>query len=95
VATAWAEDGTIEAIEHPGERLILGVQWHAEGLRAHAPLFDLLVDAAAGAGAGERDAEPRAVAAAGRPAEATSLTPSRRATRARRMTKSQRLAEAG
>jgi putative glutamine amidotransferase len=59
VATAWAEDGTIEAIEQPGERLILGVQWHAEGLRAHAPLFDLLVDAAAGA------AEPRRLAAAG------------------------------
>jgi putative glutamine amidotransferase len=48
-ATAWAEDGTIEAIEEPGERLVLGVQWHAEGLRAHDPLFELLVAAAAGA----------------------------------------------
>jgi putative glutamine amidotransferase len=47
VATAWAPDGTIEAIEQPGPRLVLGVQWHAEGLRAHAPLFELLVDAAA------------------------------------------------
>jgi putative glutamine amidotransferase len=47
--TAWAEDGTIEAIEDPGERLVLGVQWHAEGLEAHAPLFDLLIAAAAGA----------------------------------------------
>jgi putative glutamine amidotransferase len=49
VATAWAQDGTIEAIEDPGRRLILGVQWHAEGLLAHAPLFDLLIAAAAGA----------------------------------------------
>jgi putative glutamine amidotransferase len=48
VTTAWAEDGTIEAIEEPGERLVLGVQWHAEGLRAHAPLFEALIDAAAG-----------------------------------------------
>ena len=48
VATAWAEDGTIEAIEEPGERLVLGVQWHAEGLRAHDPLFELLIAAASG-----------------------------------------------
>jgi putative glutamine amidotransferase len=49
VATAWAEDGTIEAIEEPSERLVLGVQWHAEGLRAHDPLFELLIAAASGA----------------------------------------------
>ena len=49
VATAWAPDGTIEAVEEPGARLVMGVQWHAEGLRAHKPLFDLLVDAAEGA----------------------------------------------
>ena len=48
-ATAWAVDGTIEAIEEPGERLVLGVQWHAEGLQAHDPLFELLIAAAAGA----------------------------------------------
>jgi putative glutamine amidotransferase len=47
-ATAWAPDGTIEAVEGPGGRLVLGVQWHAEGLEAHGPLFDLLVSAAAG-----------------------------------------------
>ncbi|HET6867107.1 MAG TPA: gamma-glutamyl-gamma-aminobutyrate hydrolase family protein [Solirubrobacteraceae bacterium] len=47
-ATAWAEDGTIEAIEEPGERLVLGVQWHAEGLQAHDPLFESLIAAAAG-----------------------------------------------
>ena len=48
VATAWAPDGTIEAVECPGGRLVLGVQWHAEGLEAHGPLFELLVSAAAG-----------------------------------------------
>jgi putative glutamine amidotransferase len=48
-ATAWAVDGTIEAIEEPGERLVLGVQWHAEGLQSHDPLFELLIAAAAGA----------------------------------------------
>lgn len=29
-ATAWAEDGTIEAIEEHGERFAVGVQWHPE-----------------------------------------------------------------
>jgi putative glutamine amidotransferase len=62
VATAWAQDGTIEAIEDPGDRLVLGVQWHAEGLLAHAPLFELLVAAAAGA---DEVAEPRRLARAG------------------------------
>jgi putative glutamine amidotransferase len=93
VATAWAEDGTIEAIEHPGERLILGVQWHAEGLRAHSPLFDLLVEAAAGAE--QRVGEPRAVAMAAHPTEPRRLTPSRPAARRRRAGSPQRLAEAG
>jgi putative glutamine amidotransferase len=90
VATAWAEDGTIEAIEHPGERLILGVQWHAEGLRAHAPLFDLLVQAAAGAE--ERVDAPRAVAAR---ATKRRLTPAGRAARGRRAASPQPLAQAG
>lgn len=49
VATAWAPDGTIEAIEDPGPRFVLGVQWHAEGMPLHAPLFELLVAAAAAA----------------------------------------------
>jgi putative glutamine amidotransferase len=30
VATAWADDGTIEAVELPGHRFALGVQWHQE-----------------------------------------------------------------
>jgi putative glutamine amidotransferase len=49
VATAWAPDGTVEALEEPGPRLVMGVQWHAEALGAHAPLFELLVARAAGA----------------------------------------------
>jgi putative glutamine amidotransferase len=62
ITTAWAEDGTIEAVEDPGERLVIGVQWHAEGLQAHGPLFDLLIDASAGAQ--EPVAEPRRITTA-------------------------------
>jgi putative glutamine amidotransferase len=40
-----AEDGTIEAIEGTG--FVVGVQWHAETLHAHLPLFEALVRAAA------------------------------------------------
>ncbi len=40
-----AEDGTIEAIEGTG--FVVGVQWHAETLHAHLPLFEGLVRAAA------------------------------------------------
>ena len=29
-ATAWAEDGVVEAIEHHGGEFIVGVQWHPE-----------------------------------------------------------------
>ena len=42
---ARAADGTIEAIE--GGRFTLGVQWHAETLTRHMPLFEALVRAAA------------------------------------------------
>jgi putative glutamine amidotransferase len=47
---ARAADGTVEAIEAPGPRLFLGVQWHAEGLvheARHRSLFEALVTAAA------------------------------------------------
>ncbi len=57
VATAWAEDGTVEAMEsdpaspphgqHAGDRFCLAVQWHPEMSRDQR-LFDALV-AAAGA----------------------------------------------
>lgn len=46
---AWADDGVIEAVEAAGARFVLGVQWHAEGLIAHAEqlaLFRSFVDAA-------------------------------------------------
>jgi putative glutamine amidotransferase len=79
-ATAWAEDGTIEAIEDPGERFVLGVQWHAEGLQAHGPLFEALIDASVGAH--EPAAQPRRITSA----------PS--ATRSRRARDSRRLAQA-
>jgi putative glutamine amidotransferase len=49
-AVAYAADGIVEAIETPGPRLVLGVQWHAEGLTAmphHRALFVELVEAAA------------------------------------------------
>jgi putative glutamine amidotransferase len=42
---ARADDGTVEAIEGAG--FVLGVQWHAEAMTAHACLFEALVDAAA------------------------------------------------
>ena len=49
-AVAHAADGIVEAIEAGGPRLVLGVQWHAEGLTAqprHRALFAELVAAAA------------------------------------------------
>jgi putative glutamine amidotransferase len=49
VATAWAPDGTIEALEDPAHPFLLGVQWHAETLLddpAQLALFAALVEAA-------------------------------------------------
>jgi putative glutamine amidotransferase len=51
VATAWADDGTIEAVEDPSREFMLGVQWHAELLterHEEAALFRGFVAAAAG-----------------------------------------------
>jgi putative glutamine amidotransferase len=45
VATAWAPDGTIEAVEDPSVPFCLGVQWHPEA-GADPALFLALVDAA-------------------------------------------------
>ena len=45
VATAWAEDGSLEAMESAGSRFCLGVQWHPEMGRDQR-LFDALVAAA-------------------------------------------------
>lgn len=44
--TAWASDGTLEAMERPGPRFCVGVQWHPEVGRDHH-LFEALVAAAA------------------------------------------------
>jgi putative glutamine amidotransferase len=46
VATAWADDGSLEAMEAAGSRFCLGVQWHPEMGRDQR-LFDALVVAAA------------------------------------------------
>ncbi|MBA3683971.1 MAG: gamma-glutamyl-gamma-aminobutyrate hydrolase family protein [Planctomycetes bacterium] len=49
VASAWSDDGVIEAAELPGERLVVGIQWHPErqsGEPAGDPLFAALVEAA-------------------------------------------------
>jgi putative glutamine amidotransferase len=43
--SAWAEDGTIEALEDPARRFALGVLWHPEQ-REDGALFDALVTAA-------------------------------------------------
>jgi putative glutamine amidotransferase len=53
VATAWAPDGTIEALEDLGHSFFLGVQWHAETLLdepGQLALFAALVEAAAARG---------------------------------------------
>jgi gamma-glutamyl-gamma-aminobutyrate hydrolase PuuD len=42
VATAWAEDGTLEAVEDPDKRFAVGVLWHPEAAE-DAALFDALV----------------------------------------------------
>lgn len=44
-ATAWAEDGTVEAMEGVGDRFCVAVQWHPEVNRDQR-LFDALVGAA-------------------------------------------------
>jgi putative glutamine amidotransferase len=46
---ARAPDGTVEAIEAPGPRFVVGVQWHVEALVAeprHRAVFEALVAAA-------------------------------------------------
>jgi putative glutamine amidotransferase len=44
-AVAWAEDGTVEAMEAPGDRFCVAVQWHPEMLD-DVGLFAGLVEAA-------------------------------------------------
>ncbi len=51
VPTGWAEDGVVEAIEAPGHRFAIGVQWHPEAMTRTDPtsrrLFEVFVAAAA------------------------------------------------
>ena len=42
VETAWAEDGTLEGVEDPSQRFVVGVQWHPEASE-DAALFEALV----------------------------------------------------
>ena len=45
--TAEAFDGTVEAVEIPGERMVLGVQFHPERMDDLAPgIFGLLIEQA-------------------------------------------------
>jgi putative glutamine amidotransferase len=44
VPTAWAPDGTLEAMEHPASRFRLAVQWHPEA-GEDTRLFDALIRA--------------------------------------------------
>jgi putative glutamine amidotransferase len=44
-AAAWAEDGTIEALEDPGRELVLGILWHPEEGEDRM-IFEALVAAA-------------------------------------------------
>jgi putative glutamine amidotransferase len=46
VATGWADDESIEAIEDPGKRFVLGVIWHPEE-GEDLGLFEALLDASA------------------------------------------------
>ncbi|MGQ9489366.1 MAG: gamma-glutamyl-gamma-aminobutyrate hydrolase family protein [Anaerolineae bacterium] len=49
---AWADDGVVEGIEHPGRRFVLAVQWHPEGMFRSDPfarrIFEAFVAAACG-----------------------------------------------
>lgn len=45
VETAWAADGTLEAVEDPDKRFTVGIQWHPEAGEDQA-LFEALVEQA-------------------------------------------------
>jgi gamma-glutamyl-gamma-aminobutyrate hydrolase PuuD len=44
IASGWADDGVVEAVERPGPHWVVGVQWHPE-VADGAPLFRGFVDA--------------------------------------------------
>jgi putative glutamine amidotransferase len=45
VESAWAADGTLEGVEDPSQRFLVGVQWHPEA-GEDAALFEALVEQA-------------------------------------------------
>jgi gamma-glutamyl-gamma-aminobutyrate hydrolase PuuD len=45
VGSAWAADGTLEGVEDPSRRFVVGVQWHPEASE-DAALFEALVEQA-------------------------------------------------
>lgn len=47
-ATAHAEDGVVEGVETPGDRFVVGVQWHPEQTLDDLRLMQALVHAAGG-----------------------------------------------
>jgi putative glutamine amidotransferase len=46
IATAWSDDQVVEAIEYPGNRFCMGIQWHPEELPEDSVLFRGLITAA-------------------------------------------------
>ncbi|MGZ4562915.1 MAG: gamma-glutamyl-gamma-aminobutyrate hydrolase family protein [Mycobacterium sp.] len=46
VVSAWDPDGVVEALELPGDRFVLAVQWHPEQSLDDLRLFAAIVDAA-------------------------------------------------
>ena len=66
VPVAWARDGTVEALEGTGERFVLAVQWHAEGLierPEQRALFAAFVQAAAQNSGSATDCQDEGLAA--------------------------------
>jgi gamma-glutamyl-gamma-aminobutyrate hydrolase PuuD len=53
IATAWSDDGIVEAVEVPDHPFAVAVQWHAEE-SGDDSLFLALVDAARRTGAADR-----------------------------------------
>lgn len=45
VETAWADDGTLEGLEDPSRRFVVGVQWHPEAGGDHALFVALVAEA--------------------------------------------------
>ena len=45
IATAWSDDGVIEAMELPNGPYFLGVQWHPEEFVDHGAIFHSLFQA--------------------------------------------------